>query len=56
MILSKLEWARLGASGRQIEDVRALLRIAGESVDRSYLERWVDQLGVRAERQSVRES
>ena len=55
VILSKLEWARLGASGRQLEDVRALLRIAGESVDRPYLEPWVDRLGVRAEWESVRE-
>jgi hypothetical protein len=56
VILSKLEWARLGASGRQLEDARALLRIAGDSADRPYLEQWVDRLGVRAEWESVRES
>lgn len=54
VILSKLEWARLGASARQMEDVRTLLRIAGDATDRSYIERWVDALGVRAEWTSVR--
>ena len=56
VILSKLEWARLGASARQLDDVRALLRIAGDTVDRAYLERWVDALGVRAEWKSVGEA
>lgn len=49
VILTKLEWARLGASARQIEDVRGLLRLAGDHVDRGYLERWLDPLGVRSE-------
>jgi len=56
VIMSKLEWARLGASGRQLEDVRALLRIAGDGADRPYLEQWVDRLGVHAEWELVRES
>ncbi len=55
VILSKLEWARLGASGRQLEDVRTLLRLAGDSVDRSYLDLWVAALGVRAEWKAVQE-
>jgi hypothetical protein len=55
VILSKLEWARLGASGRQLDDVRTPLRIAGDSVDRSYLERWVAALGVREEWKAVKE-
>ncbi len=54
VILSKLEWARLGGSARQLEDVRALLGIAGTELDRSYLEQWVDQLGVRTEWDAVR--
>lgn len=55
VILSKLEWARLGASGRQLEDVRTLLRIAGDGVDRSYVERWVAALRLRAEWKAVQE-
>jgi hypothetical protein len=54
LILSKLEWARLGGSARQLEDVRALLGIAGEELDRSYLEQWVDHLGVRREWNAAR--
>jgi hypothetical protein len=47
VILSKLEWAKLGGSARQLEDVRALLRVAGDEIDHAYLRRWVDGLGVR---------
>lgn len=55
VILSKLEWAKMGASGRQLDDVRMLLRIAGDDVDRSYLDRWVTALGVREQWEAVRE-
>ena len=33
VILSKLEWARLGASGRQLDDVRALMAEARAGKD-----------------------
>ena len=46
LVLAKLEWARLGGSARQLEDVRALVRIAGEAFDRRYAAQWVDSLGV----------
>lgn len=48
LILAKLEWARLSGSARQIEDVASLLRIAAGAIDRTYLDRWIDSLGVRA--------
>lgn len=54
VVLSKLEWATLGASSRQVEDVRALLRINHGAVDLSYIERWVDTLGVRRVWEAVR--
>lgn len=54
IVLSKLEWAVLGASSRQMEDVRALLRINQGAVDLAYIERWVDVLGVRRAWESVR--
>ena len=47
VILSKLEWAKLGGSARQLEDVRTLLRVSGDEVDHAYLRRWIDELGVR---------
>lgn len=46
VLLSKLEWAKLGGSERQIEDAAWLLRRRGEELDRAYLERWVEQLQV----------
>ena len=56
LILSKLEWARLGGSARQVEDVRALLRVNAGHVDRAYLERWLDVLGVRAQWEQASDS
>ncbi len=47
--VAKLEWAKLGGSGRQLEDVAALLRIQAERLDRAYLERWVGELGLAAQ-------
>lgn len=49
VVLSKLEWAKLGGSARQLDDVRGLLRIRAGDVDLAYIERWVDVLGVRAQ-------
>jgi hypothetical protein len=43
LILSKLAWAKDSGSELQLRDVRALL--AG-SVDRTYLERWAEELSV----------
>lgn len=46
VLLSKLEWAKLGGSARQLEDVRTLLRLRGDELDRDYVQRWVEVLGV----------
>jgi hypothetical protein len=46
-VLAKLEWAKLGESERQLRDVRGILDVKGESLDRDYIERWLDDLGVR---------
>lgn len=46
LMLAKLEWATLGGSTRQLDDVRALLRLAGSHLDRAYIEQWVAALGV----------
>jgi hypothetical protein len=53
LVLSKLEWAKIGNSARQLDDVRALLRIQGGRIDAAYLARWIDVLGVRAEWDAV---
>lgn len=47
-ILSKLEWAPLsGSSERQLDDVRGILEVTPH-LNREYLDRWVDDLGLRA--------
>jgi hypothetical protein len=42
-----LEWAKLGESERQLRDVRGILDVKGGSLDRRYIEAWVDDLDVR---------
>jgi hypothetical protein len=49
IVIAKLEWAKLAASQRQIEDVTAILRMRWESLDHSYLEKWVQALGLTQE-------
>ena len=46
IILAKLEWAKLGASQRQIDDAAGILKLRGESLDRSYLDKWVRELNL----------
>ena len=46
-ILSKLEWAKKGGgSERQLADVRGILDVRGEDLDREYIERWAKDLAV----------
>lgn len=46
-ILAKLEWARKGGgSERQLGDALGVLRVVGDRIDRPYVERWAEALGV----------
>jgi hypothetical protein len=54
VIVSKLEWAALGGSARQVEDVAALLRIRGLELDRAYLDRWIAELGLASQWEEAR--
>ncbi len=56
LIVAKLEWAKLGASTRHVEDVTAMLRIAADSLDHAYLERWIVELGLAAQWHIARQS
>lgn len=47
-ILSKLEWARLGESDRQLRDAIGIIELRSTTLDRAYIERWVGELGVGA--------
>lgn len=44
VIIAKLNWAKMGGSLRQIEDVAGVLRVRGKAIDRPYIERWVKNL------------
>ncbi len=46
IVLAKLEWAKLGQSERQIQDVAELLGIRWDSLDREYLDKWISALGL----------
>lgn len=46
VIIAKLQWAKLGASQRQIEDAGAVLKVLGHELDMAYLEKWVLELEV----------
>lgn len=48
MVIAKLEWATATESERQLRDVGGMLAVAGDALDREYVERWVDALGLRA--------
>lgn len=48
-IVSKLEWAKIGESSRQIEDVAGILQVRGKSLDRPYIEKWVKEVGLSSE-------
>ena len=46
ILIAKLEWAKMGESERQIEDAAGVIATQGPSLDRSYVERWVRELGL----------
>ena len=44
VIISKLEWAKLSESHRQIEDVARLMEKQWNDLDRDYLSKWISAL------------
>ncbi|HEY2235073.1 MAG TPA: hypothetical protein VGK01_16500 [Candidatus Angelobacter sp.] len=49
IVLSKLEWAKLDKSSRQIEDAAGILKVRSGELDRPYIEKWVAELGISSE-------
>src|SRR5882672_8040063 len=41
LIVAKLEWAKMGQSERQLEDVRQIVLRRGKKLDRLYVEKWI---------------
>jgi hypothetical protein len=56
VIVSKLEWAKMGESARQIEDVASVFKKQHADVDRPYIEKWVTELGLTSEWARARQS
>jgi hypothetical protein len=46
LILSKLEWSKMGESERQIRDAASVMQKRWSQLDRTYIENWVEQLGL----------
>jgi hypothetical protein len=46
IIISKLEWSKLGGSDRQIRDAAGIPQVRGDGIDRAYIERWIQALGL----------
>jgi len=53
VLISKLEWAKMGESDRQIEDVVGIIRIQGSQLDIAYIERWVRELALETQWQKA---
>jgi len=45
-VLTKLEWAAVSGSERQLRDVTGILDVKREDLDRAYIERWAQELDV----------
>jgi len=41
ILITKLWWAKLGPSERQINDVAGIIRVQGANLDRDYVDKWV---------------
>ena len=49
VILRKLEFFREGGSAKHLADIKAMLDVSGELLDRSALAEWIARLGLQAE-------
>jgi hypothetical protein len=55
LILAKLDWARMGESMRQIQDVAGILKVQKGKLDITYIEKWVSALGLNPQWTSAKE-
>lgn len=46
IILKKLDWVKQGASARHIEDIKGILAVQGDKIDRNYITTWAKALGL----------
>jgi hypothetical protein len=55
VILRKLEYFREGGSEKHLRDVRAMLDVSGDQLDRPALDEWIQRLGLESEWRRVTE-
>lgn len=53
VIVRKLEYFREGGSDKHLRDIRAMLNVSGELLDRGALNDWITRRGVEAEWRKV---
>jgi hypothetical protein len=53
VIIRKLEYYREGGSEKHLRDIRSMLAISGEQMDRGALTEWIERRGVQSEWQLV---
>lgn len=46
LVVSKLEWSKLGESERQVKDIAVVLEKRSGKLDLPYIEKWVNELGL----------
>jgi hypothetical protein len=46
LILSKLEWSKMGESERQVRDAATVMQKRASQLDLNYLQKWVKELGL----------
>lgn len=56
VVVSKLQWAQMSESARQLQDVAALLKRQQTVLDLAYIEKWVNELGLGSEWASARQA
>jgi hypothetical protein len=56
LILSKLEWSRMGESERQIRDAATVMQKRSDQLDRDYLEKSIKDLGLSEQWNAVRKA
>lgn len=55
ILITKLWWAKLGPSDRQINDAAGIIQVQGDGLDAEYLGRWVAALELDEQWQAARE-
>jgi len=54
VIIAKLQWARLGGSDRQLQDVAGIVTTQGGNLDVAYIKHWVLELRLEKQWEAVR--